>query len=255
MIDTIPKVIHYCWFGGSPLPALAKRCIESWKKFLPEYEIKRWDESNFDVNIIPYTKQAYEAKKFAFVSDYARFWILYKYGGLYFDTDVEVIKPMAEIIAAGPFMGCENAHKRDALPVDLCVAPGLGLGATPGLNIYKELLDVYEQSSFYNSDNSLNLKTVGEYTSELLYKKGLINVAEIQEVAGLNIYPKDYFCPLNWFNNLTITKNTVSIHYYSASWVSKPKKLKERLKLFLGPYVSEKISILKHVILDNVFRR
>lgn len=102
--NNIPTVIHYCWFGGKPLPALAVKCIESWKKYLPDYEIKRWDESNFDVNLIPYTQQAYEAKKYAFVSDYARFWILYKYGGLYFDTDVEVIKPMDDLIAAGPFM-------------------------------------------------------------------------------------------------------------------------------------------------------
>lgn len=114
MENRIPKVIHYCWFGGNPLPSLAEKCIASWRKYLPDYEIKRWDESNFDVNIIPYTKQAYEAKKYAFVSDYARFWILYNYGGLYFDTDVEVIRSMDDIIAAGPFMGCENSYKAGA---------------------------------------------------------------------------------------------------------------------------------------------
>ena len=107
----IPKVIHYCWFGGNPLPASAKKCIASWRKYLPDYEIKEWNESNFDVNIIPYTAEAYKAKKYAFVSDYARFWILYKYGGLYFDTDVEVIKNMDDIIAKGAFMGCENEAK------------------------------------------------------------------------------------------------------------------------------------------------
>ena len=100
----IPKVIHYCWFGRNPLPPLAIKCIESWKKFLPDYEIKGWNEDNFDVNIIPYTQEAYQAKKYAFVSDYARFWILYKYGGIYFDTDVEVIRPLDDIIARGPFM-------------------------------------------------------------------------------------------------------------------------------------------------------
>ena len=105
----IPKTIHYCWFGGNPLPEMAIKCIESWKKFLPDYEIKQWDESNFDVNMIPYAAEAYKAKKYAFVSDFARFWILYNYGGLYFDTDVEVIKPMDNIIAKGPFMVCENA--------------------------------------------------------------------------------------------------------------------------------------------------
>ena len=98
----IPKVIHYCWFGGKPLPELAEKCLASWRKYLPGYEIRRWDESNFDINILPYTREAYGAKKYAFVSDYARFWILYNQGGIYFDTDVEVIAPLDSIIAAGP---------------------------------------------------------------------------------------------------------------------------------------------------------
>ena len=137
----IPKVIHYCWFGGNPLPESAQKCIASWRKFLPDYEIKEWNESNFDVNAIPYTAQAYAAKKYAFVSDYARFSILYDNGGLYFDTDVEVIRPMDDIIENGPFMGFEI----DASGIDFkkAVAPGLGLGANPGLGLYKEILEHY----------------------------------------------------------------------------------------------------------------
>lgn len=104
----IPKIIHYCWFGRGEKPALAKNCIASWRKFFPGYEIREWNEDNFDVNIIPYTAEAYTCKKYAFVSDYARFWVLYKYGGLYFDTDVEVIRPMDDIVARGPFMGIET---------------------------------------------------------------------------------------------------------------------------------------------------
>ena len=104
----IPKIIHYCWFGGNPLPKSAIKCIESWKKYLPDYEIKEWNESNFDFSKCAYAREAAEKKKWAFVSDYARFKILYQYGGLYFDTDVEVIKPLDDIIAAGPFMGAEN---------------------------------------------------------------------------------------------------------------------------------------------------
>lgn len=106
----IPKIIHYCWFGRNPLPLLAVKCIESWKRYFPDYEIREWNEDNFNVNMIPYTREAYEAKKYAFVSDYARFYILYYYGGLYFDTDVEVIKPMNDIIERGAFMGCERAE-------------------------------------------------------------------------------------------------------------------------------------------------
>ena len=115
----IPKIIHYCWFGGNPLPELAMKCIESWRTYFPDYEIKEWNEDNFDVNIIPYTKEAYENKKYAFVSDYARFWILYNHGGIYFDTDVEVIKKMDDIIEKGSFMGCEKKVTKDSSPRDL----------------------------------------------------------------------------------------------------------------------------------------
>ena len=130
----IPKTIHYCWFGKTPLPTFAKECIKSWRKYLPDYEIKEWNEESFNVNIIPYTKEAYESKKYAFVSDYARFWILYNYGGLYFDTDVEVIKPMDDIIKKGAFMGCEC----EQLPVQLLQA--LALDVILALNFIKKYL-------------------------------------------------------------------------------------------------------------------
>ena len=122
-MESIPKVIHYCWFGGKPLPRSAEKCIASWKKFLPEYEIVRWDESNFNVNAIPYTREAYAAGKYAFVSDYARFWILYHNGGVYFDTDVEVINNLDDILSRGNFMGVEQQN--DEI---ITVAPGLGIG-------------------------------------------------------------------------------------------------------------------------------
>ena len=144
----IPKVVHYCWFGGNQLPDDAKKCIESWRKFFPEYEIKEWNECNFDVNCCDYVKEAYAAKKWAFVSDYARFWILYHEGGLYFDTDVEVIKDMSDIIAKGAFMGCETDNKC-APGLGLGANPGLGLGANPGLGLYKEILDYYEKIHFF----------------------------------------------------------------------------------------------------------
>ena len=228
MENRIPKVIHYCWFGGNPLPPLAEKCIASWRKYLPDYEIKRWDESNFDVNIIPYTKQAYEAKKYAFVSDYARFWILYNYGGLYFDTDVEVIRSMDDIVAAGPFMGCENSYKTGATPnelgvapgLDLGVNPGLGLGVNPGLGLYKEIIGLYVNLQFTGTDNKLNLKTVVEYVTELLCKKGFQNKDGIQSICGVNIYPRDFFNPKDYeTGNIIITNNTRTIHHFAASWM------------------------------------
>lgn len=243
--NKIPKVIHYCWFGGNPLPPLAEKCIASWRKFLPDYEIKRWDESNFDVNIIPYTSQAYEAKKYAFVSDYARFWILYKYGGLYFDTDVEVIRPMDDIIAAGPFMGCENPYQPGATPNSLGVAPGLGLGVNPGLGLYKEILDLYSPLLFLNSDGSINKKTVVEYTTELLCEKGLVNTSKVQEINGIKIYPKEYFCPLDYNTTKTIiTSNTVSIHHYAGTWQGKKEKIFNCAKRIIGFKLAKRIAAL-----------
>lgn len=148
----IPKIIHYCWFGRNPLPPLAIKCIESWRKYLPDYEIKEWNEDNFDVNIIPYTAEAYAQKKYAFVSDYARFWILYKYGGIYFDTDVEVIRPLDDIIARGGFMGFETDYKEGSTPHESSTNPGLGL--------IKKMLDFIEIQHFKNEQNTRKQITV-----------------------------------------------------------------------------------------------
>lgn len=233
----IPKVIHYCWFGRNPLPPLAVKCIESWKKFLPDYEIKEWNEDNFDVSIISYTKEAYEAKKYAFVSDYARFWILYHYGGLYFDTDVEIIKPMDDIIARGPFMGCENEANPKATPteLDLGCNPGLGLGCNPGLLFYKEMLDLYGTLHFVNPNGSYNQKTIVSYTTEMLCLYGLKNINEVQECADMWIYPKEYFCPIDCNSKkCIITKETRTIHHYAATWFSHKEKFISYMTSLIG---------------------
>lgn len=241
MSHKIPKTIHYCWFGGKPLPKLAKKCIASWRKYLPDYEIKEWNESNFDVNVVPYTAEAYKAGKYAFVSDYARFWILYKFGGLYFDTDVEVIRNMDEIISAGAFMGCETsceeANQRGGV---LSVAPGLGLGAIPEMKLYKEMLSQYDNLHFLNLDGTMNLKTVVDYMSEILLNRGLQMSSEIQDLGEVKIYPVDYFCPIHGdARKLEITENTVSIHHWAASWVSGWPKWRERIKQVLGPRITQ----------------
>ena len=213
----IPKIIHYCWFGGNPLPESAKKCIASWRKFLPDYEIKEWNEDNFDVNIIPYTQQAYEAKKYAFVSDYARFWILYKYGGLYFDTDVELIKPMDDIIERGPFMGLEKTSVSNAVPK---IAPGLGLGATPDMKIYGQILEDFHRMDFFAENGSINPYSMIPMVTELFSKLGFKGNRELECVAGIYIYPEDVFCPMDPTTGITtITKNTVSIHHYNCSWL------------------------------------
>ena len=212
----IPKVIHYCWFGRGPLPKLAVRCIESWRRFFPDYEIKEWNEDSFDVNSIPYTREAYEVGKYAFVSDYVRFLVLYQYGGLYFDTDVEVIKPIEDIIERGPFMGVEVPARELEGPK---VAPGLGLGTSPGLTLYKDIIDYYSSLSFFNPDGSQNRQTVVSRVTGILKTHGLKPVNEIQQVEGIWIYPRDYFNPLDSLTGeLTFTENTRSIHWYMNSW-------------------------------------
>ena len=216
----IPKKIHYCWFGRNPLPESALKCIASWKKFFPDYEIIEWNEDNFDVNCIPYTAQAYAAKKYAFVSDYARFKILYEHGGLYFDTDVEVIKSFDDILARGPFMGFEvNPNPARAFGA---VAAGLGIGAEKGMELYKSVLDYYSKLSFLQPDGSYNTTdAVVNITTRELIKVGLKDQPGIQSVAGITIYPMDYFNPLDdATGRLTKTDNTRSIHWFTKTWLN-----------------------------------
>ncbi|MGM9845184.1 MAG: glycosyltransferase family 32 protein [Muribaculaceae bacterium] len=217
----IPHTIHYCWFGRNPLPQSAQRCIASWRKFLPDYKIVEWNEDNFDVNAIAYTRQAYAAGKWAFVSDYARFKILHDHGGIYFDTDVEVIAPLDDIIAAGPFMGYEVEPSGKNVG---SVNPGLGLGVAPGLALYAEILDFYAGHHFLKPDGSPNLTTVVTYTTDILIKHGLQPRPGKQTVAGVTIYPKDYFNPLDDnTGRLRKTANTRTIHWYSKTWLSEPR--------------------------------
>lgn len=214
------------------MPELASKCIESWRKFLPDYEIKEWNENNFDVNVIPYTAEAYKVHKYAFVSDYARFWVLFKYGGLYFDTDVEIINPIENIIEAGPFMGFEN---NGAQPTG--VNPGLGLGAEAGHDLYKEILEYYSKEHFLNPDGSQNLTTVVLRTTSILKAYGLKDVNTFQTIAGINIYPFDYFCPIRTTDGkLHLTDNTVSIHHYAASWTTPMHRFLRKIVLAIGGY-------------------
>lgn len=215
---TIPKKIHYCWFGRNPLPESARKCIASWRKYLSDYEIIEWNEDNFDVDSIPYTRQAYEAKKYAFVSDYARFKILYEHGGLYFDTDVEVIRPIDDIVARGPFMGFEISP--DGESTMGAVNPGLGLGVSPGLGLYRDILDYYQTIPFLCNDGTLNTTTIVVHTTNVLKRYGLKMTEGIQFVKGIYIYPQEYFNPLDdATGRLRITTNTRTIHWYSKSWL------------------------------------
>lgn len=214
----IPKIIHYCWFGGNPLPESAQKCIASWEKFFPDYEIKEWNESNFDISCCTYVQEAYKAKKWAFVSDYARFWILYNEGGIYFDTDVEVIREFDDIVVHGSFIGCETS-----LNGSIGINPGLGLGVVAHLPLLKEILDYYQTLHFIKENGELNTATtVVDNTTAIILKHDWKPINKIQSVADISIYPPEYFCPIdNITGIIEITENTHSIHHYTASWHNK----------------------------------
>ena len=212
----IPKKIHYCWFGGKELPESAINCIESWKKYCPDYEIIQWDETNVDLNCSQFVKEAYESKKWAFVSDAFRYKVIYDHGGIYFDTDVEVVRPLDELLKLDAFMGFEGTEY---------VASGLGFGAAKGSKIMKEIEEIYNNISFADNINSIEKISTPILVTSFLEKKGLIKNGELQKVQELTIFPEDYFSPKNPLTRLlNITENTYSIHHYDASWVNSEEK-------------------------------
>lgn len=227
-MTTIPKTIHYCWFGGKPLPREAMRCLESWRRHCPDWEIRRWDESNFDINEIAYTREAASCGKWAFVSDYARFKILFEHGGVYLDTDVELLRPLDDIIAEGPFMGFEKSH------VWIGVNSGLGIGSPAGHNVYEKVISHYSTMHFLDNNGNQLPGTVVKHVTDLLLPLGLVLEDRKQTIAGICIYPNEYFNPLDdATGRLNITPNTCSIHHYAKTWCDNYGPMRTRLMRFL----------------------
>lgn len=206
----IPKVIHYCWFGGGILPELAKKCIASWEKYCPHYQIKQWNESNYDISKNRYMHEAYMARKWGFVPDYARLDIIYEHGGFYFDTDVELIKPIDDLCNLPAFLGMENEGR---------IAAGLGFGAEPNNALILKMKEIYEDRVFINDYEFLSTHADPYYQTRLLRGLGLKENCEIQTIEGATIYPPEYFCPKNMLTGIEkITEKTYSIHHYDGSW-------------------------------------
>lgn len=232
----IPKKIHYCWFGGNPLPQDALMCIESWKKYFPDYEIIEWNEKNFDMNSCDYIREAAENKKWAFVSDFAIFKILYDFGGIYFDTDVEVVRNFDEIIAMGAFMGKEEPQDSTTYVIN----PGLGMAAEQGNGFCLDVIEYYKTIHFdFN-----NIITVCEHVTRCLKKKGYIGNNKIEKIDGFTLYPTEYFCPKNYYTNeMRMTRNTCSIHHYTSSWSSAKftrfHVFETKIMKIFGPKVSD----------------
>jgi mannosyltransferase OCH1-like enzyme len=219
----IPKIIHYCWFGGKPLPELAVKCIASWKKYLPDYELKLWNETNFDINTVQFTAQAAKAKKWAFVADYLRAHVIFYYGGIYLDTDVELLKSYDDDMLQNKcFSGFENIEY---------VNPGNIFAGEKGCSIAKELMDFYLSYNFIKKNGELNLTPIPEIFTNILLKYGLQQNNTYQELDVITVYPTEYFCPKNFQTGiLTITDNTYSIHHYAGSWVPEEEQKSNREK-------------------------
>ena len=218
----IPKIIHYCWFGGNPLPELAVKCIESWKKYCPDYEIKEWNESNFDLNMFPYAKEAYENRKFAFVTDVVRLYALYTEGGIYMDTDVEVLKPLDEYLKHNAFSGFEDEK---LVPTGIMASEKGGIWAKENLEYYNDRHFVKEDGSF---DMTTNVNTITNY----MLSKGLVQNNTYQDFPNLiTMYPKDYFCPKSYKDGkIYLTSNTTTIHHFAGSWLTDKIKLFHELR-------------------------
>lgn len=214
----IPKTIHYCWFGRGPKPELALKCIESWKEFCPDYELVEWNEDNFDINSNLYVKQAYEARKFAFVTDYVRLYAMYTQGGIYMDTDVMLLKRLDSYLEGKGFCGFESETK---------INTGL-LAGVKGFPLLKDFLAYYDTARFVKEDGSFDMTTNVEVITELLCQKGLIPNGAYQEVAGMTIYPKNVFCPEHKkLEDLEYMADTATIHYFAGSWKSEKTRKRE----------------------------
>jgi hypothetical protein len=206
----IPKKIHYCWFGGNPLPDDAKRYIESWKKYCPDYEIKEWNEQNFDLDMYPYVREAYENKKFAFVTDVVRLYALYTEGGIYMDTDVEVLKPLDNFLNYDGVSGFESSTQ---IPTGL-------MASRDSHPLVKEWLDEYEGKHFVKTDGSLDLTTNVTRITNSCLKYGFVPNGELQTIENYTFFPSEYFCPKSYkTGEITVTGNTYTIHHFAGSWV------------------------------------
>lgn len=236
----IPKLIHYCWFGNGEIPAKDKKCIDSWKKFCPDYEIIQWNENNYDVTKNKYMHEAYLEKKWGFVPDYARLDIIYTHGGIYLDTDVELIKSLDDLLEGSGFAGFEGVEH---------IALGLGFGAEKGNSIIKAMLDQYNDLSFYNPDHTLNITPSPTYSTEILIEKGFKMNGEKQTVNGFTVYPKEYFCPRDYYTGkLNKTQNTYSIHWFNASWQTPHRRRMMQVRRFIGNDNYERLLKIKNSI-------
>ena len=206
----IPKIIHYCWFGRGQMPELALHCIESWHKFMPDYRYKLWNEDNFDLNSNKYVREAYSAQKYAFVTDYVRLFALYTEGGIYMDTDVEVLKPYDDLLGLTGFTGYEGSK---------FMPPVTGtMASEAGGQWVKEQLEAYSGLHFLREDGSLDTTTNTVRISAIMRKGGFIQDGKRSQYKDMHIFPSEYFCPRQTTGEFFLTENTYCDHHFMGSW-------------------------------------
>lgn len=235
----IPKIIHYCWFGRGEMPELAWKCIESWHKHMPEYKYKLWNEDVFDLNSNQYVKEAYEAKKYAFVTDYVRLFALYTEGGIYMDTDVEVLKPYDDLLCLSGFTGYEGSKYHP--PVTGTMA------SEKGGEWVKEQLDAYDGIHFLLPDGSYNMTTNTVRIAQVMKAGGFIPDGKKQVYKGMSIFPTEFFCPRQTTGEILITKDTYCDHHFMGSWEDKKKN--SFLKYIIGQKNITRLIKIKRALL------
>ena len=252
----IPKKIHYCWFGRNPKSKMAQKCIKSWKQYCPDYEIIEWNEDNYDLSQAPlYVQQAYEARKWAFVTDYVRLQVVYENGGIYLDTDVELTKNLDDLLCYQAYFGFENGNN---------IATGLGFGAIQGCYIVKEIMEQYSDISFYKDDGSFDTTPCPARNTKVFMEHGLVQDDSRQMLDGsILILPTIYLCPYDFISTeMKRSKETMSIHWYGASWQSIEEKRwtederkhvkKEKRILFL---LTMRYKLLTMILGEDRYRR
>lgn len=223
------------------MPDIAIKCMESWEKYCPDYEIIRWDESNCDMAANQFVRQAYENEKWAFVSDYFRLKVVEEHGGIYLDIDVELLKPLDDLLELDGFMGFELGESN-------CIATGLGFGAVANHPIVKALKENYEYSPFIKPDGTFDTMPCPQRDTKVLVEYGLKQNNQKQIIGGITFFPSDYFSPIGFFGEQNFSDNTYSIHHFNASWFTdrqrKVSDRKKKLRKLLGVWLGDKVSLL-----------
>lgn len=239
-LDEIPQIIHYIWFGGNPKSKSVQKCIASWKKYCPGYKIVEWNESNYNIRKNRYMYEAYKARKWAFASDYARYDIVYRHGGIYLDTDVELVASMDKLLRNQMFMGFLE---------DCRVNSGLGFGSVKGNPILKEILQYYDGRSFYKKNGEMDLRICNHNETLVLVKHGLVRNGKEQDLDFAHIYPCEYLNPAGEIP----TEKTVAVNHFSGSWTSRTHRSRRKKNVFLNRSLNQQNAALLIRMTDRIW--